>query len=167
VDDHRDVERRQKDKIAIAASMTPLSERLEVSECSKQVDIEEHQNKENENPAATHVLGDVNDDCSMIPLRNEVRNIVDLGSRTEVADRACCTVLRDTANSCRGANFSQQMRIRMGTKAFSNVYKEDSSPCWKPYTAAPVTVSDTSKCCSLQDAYVLSKYNFDLSVNLT
>jgi hypothetical protein len=161
-DDHRDVERRQKEKIAITASMTPLSERLEVSECSKQVDIEEHQNKENENPAA-HVLGDVNDVCSVIPLRNEARNIGDLGNRTEVADRACCTVLRDTVNSYRGANFSQQMRIRMGTKAFSNVYKEDSSPYWKPYTTAP----DTSKCCSLQDAYVLSKCNFNLSVNLT
>jgi hypothetical protein len=165
-DDHRDVERRQTEKIANTASMTPLSERLEVSDCSKQVDIEEHQNKENENPAA-HAKGDVYYDCSVIPLRNEERNIVDLRSRTELPDRACSVVLRDTVNSCRGTNFSQQMRIRMGTKTLSNVYKEDSSPYWKPYTAAPVTVSDTSKYSSLQDAYVLSKYNFVFTVNLT
>jgi hypothetical protein len=162
-DDRRDVKRRQTDKVANTASMTPLSERLEVSECSKQVDIEEHQNKENENPAA-HVKGDVNCDCSVIPLRNEERNSVDLGSRTEVPDRAYSTVLKDTVNSCRGTNFSQQMRIRMGTKAFSNVYKEDSSPCRKPYAAAPVTMSDTSKWSALQDAYVLSKYNFVFTV---
>lgn len=165
-DDHMDFERRQTDRIANTVNIIPLGEHLEVSECSKQVDIEEHQNKENENPAA-RVQGDVNCDCSIIPLRNEERKGANLGSRTEVSDFACSTVLRDKVNSLRGTNFSQHVRIRMGTKAFSNVYKEDSSPYQQPYDTAPVIVSDVSKCSSLQDAYVLSKCNFVFTLNLT
>jgi len=164
-DDRRDIERRQTDRIAITANMIPLGECLEVSERSKQVDIEEHQNKENENPAA-HMKGDVNCVCSVILLGNEERKGANLCSRTEVPDFACSTVLRDTVNSCRGTNFSQHMRIRMGTKAFSNVYKEDSSPYQQPCATAPVIVSDASKWSSVQDAYVLSKYNFVFTVTL-
>jgi len=159
--DRRDVERRQTDRITNTVIMIPLGEGLEASERSKQVDIEEHQNKENENPAA-HVKGDVNCDYSIIPLRNEERRGANLGSRTEVPDCACSTVLRDKVNSCRGTDFSQHLRIRMGTKAFSNVYKEDSLSYQQPYTTAPVIVSDASKWSSPQDAYVLSKCNFSL-----
>jgi hypothetical protein len=158
-DDGRDVERRLTDRIANTVNTFPLDERLKVSECSKQVDIEEHQNKENENPAA-HVQGGVNCDCSVIPLRNEERKGANLGSRTDVPDCACSTVLRDTVNGSRGTNFSQHVRIRMGTKTFSNVYKEDSLPYQQPYATAPVIVADASKWSSLQDAYVLGKYNF-------
>ena len=165
-DDHRDIERRQDDKIANTINMIPLGECLEVSGCAKQVDIEEHQNKENENPSA-RMKGDVNCDCSVIPLRNEERKGIKFGSGTEVSDCACSAVLRDTVNSCRGTNFSQHVRIRMGTKSFSNVYKEDSSPYQQPYTTAPVIVSGASKCSCIQDAYVLSKCNFVFSVNLT
>jgi hypothetical protein len=155
-DDNRDVERRHTDKLANTANMTPLSECLEVSECPKQADIEEYQNKENESPAAH----------SVIPLRNEGRKVANLRSRTEVPDRACSTVLRDTVNSFRGTNFSQQMRIRMGTKTFCNVYKEDSSSHQKPDATAPVILSDTPKWSSPQDAYVLSKCNFLFTVNI-
>jgi hypothetical protein len=165
-DDRRDFERRQTDRIANTVNIIPLGELLEVSVCSKQVDIEEHQNKENENPAA-RVQGDVNCDRSIIPLRNDERKGANLGSRTEVSDFACSTVLRDTVNSSRGTNFSQHVRIKMGTKAFCNVYKEDSSSHQQPYATAPVIVSDASKCSSLQDAYVLSKCNFVFTVNLT
>ena len=165
-DGHRDIERRQTDKLDSTVNMIPLAERLEFSERSKQVDIEEHQNKENENPSAL-VKGDLYFDCSVIPLRNEETKGAKLGSRTEVLDCACSAVLRDTVNSCRGTNLSQHVRIRMGTKSFSNVYKEDSSPYQQPYAAVPVIVSDTSKWSSLQDAYVLSKCNFVFTVNLT
>jgi hypothetical protein len=158
-DDRRGVERRQTDRTATTINMIPLGERLEVSECSKQFDIEEHQNKENENPVA-HVKGDVNCDYLIIPLRNEEMKGANLGSRTEVPDCACSTVLRDTVNSSRSTNFSQHMRIRMGTKAFSNMYKEDFSSYQQPYATAPFIVSDPSKWSSLQDAYVLSKCNF-------
>jgi len=165
-DDCSGIEIRQTDRIANTANMIPLGEHLEVSECSKQVAIEEHQNKENENPAA-HVKGDVNCDCSVIPLRDEERKGVNLCSRTEVLHCACSAVLRDTVNSCRGTNFSQHMKIRMGTKAFSNVYKEDSSPYQQPYSTAPVIVTDASKWSTLQDAYVLSKCHFVFTLRLT
>lgn len=165
-DDHRDIERRQSDQISNTVNEIPLSACRKVSECSKQVDIEEHQNKENENPSA-YVKGDMNCDVSVIHLRNEERKGAKLCNKTEVPDCARSTVLRDTVNSCRGTNFSQHMRIRMGTKSFSNVYKEDSLPYQQPYATAPVIVSDTSKWSCLQGAYVLSKWNFLFSVNLT
>jgi len=165
-DDCRGIERTQTDRIANTTDMIPLGERLEVSEYSKQVAIEEYQNKENENPAA-HVKGDVNCNCSVIPLRSEERKGANLGSRTEDLDCTCSTVLRDTVNSSRGTNFSQHMKIRMGTKAFSNVYKEDSSPYQQPYATAPVIMSDASKWSSLQDAYVLSKCHFVVTLILT
>jgi len=161
----RYIEERHTDRIINTAKMIPLGERLEVSECSKQVAIEEHQNKENENPAAL-VKGDVNCDFSVIHLGNEERKGANLGSRTEFLDCACSTVLRDTENSCRGTNFSQHMRIRMGTKAFSNIYKEDSSPYQQPYATAPVAMSDALKWSSLQDAYVLGKCHFVFTLNL-
>jgi hypothetical protein len=165
-DDHRDIARRQNDKMADTVDMIALGEHLEVLLCSKQIGIEEHQNKENENPSA-HVKVGVNCDFSVITLRNEERKGTKLGSRAEVPDCACSTVLRDTVNCSRSTNFSQHTRIRMGTKSFSNVYKEDPSPYQQPRTTAPVIVSDASKWSCLQDAYVLSKCNFVSTVNLT
>jgi hypothetical protein len=157
--DQRDVERRQTDKKASTANIVPLIESLVVTECSKQVDIEEHQNKENENPAA-RMKELVNCDGYIVPLRSEERKVANLDGKREVPDCVCSTVLRDQANSFKGTSFSQQIRIRMGTKTFSNVHKEDVSSYQKPYATASIIMSDTYKQSSLQDAYVLSKCNF-------
>jgi hypothetical protein len=165
-DDQRDIETRETYKKANTANITPLSECLEVSECSKQVNVEEHQNKENENPAA-NMKEDMNCDCYIIPPRNKGRKVANLDSRTEVPDHVCSTVLRDTVNSSKGKGFSQQIRVRMGTKAFANIHKEDSSSYQKPYATASVAMSNTSERSPLQDAYVLSKCNFVFTVNLT
>jgi hypothetical protein len=165
-DDQRAVERSQTENKASNANIAPLSDCLKVSECSKQVNIEEHQNKENENPVA-HVKENVACHCYIIPVRNKDRKFANLDSRIEVSDRVCSTVLRDTVNNFKGTSFSQQIKIRMGTKAFRNIHKEGSSSYQKTYATESVIMSDTSKQPSLQDAYVLSKCNFVSTISLT
>jgi hypothetical protein len=142
---------------------------LHVSGCSeasqqlKQTDIEEHQNKENENPAAP-MKRDVNS-CNVYTLttRNEQRKALNPDNRPEAPNHVPSAVLRNTVNDFKSAAFPQQIRVRMGTKALIDVTKERNQ---KLCVTASIPVSDTPKQSSSQDAYVLSKFSFVFTMNL-
>lgn len=162
---HNDVVR-QTEVNADIANVPQLNECHEISEQLKQTDIEEYQNKENENPVAP-MKQDANS-CNFYTLtvRNEQRKAVSLDSRAEVPNHVSSTLLRNTLNDLKGAGFPQQIRVRMGTKSLIDVTKEHLSSYQKPCVTASIPILDTSKQSSVQDAYVLSKYNFIFTVNL-
>lgn len=142
----------QTNKKADVANVAPFCECLEVSQYFKQINIEEHQNKENENPKAQNV-----NYFNCLAIRNEQIKAANLDSRTDVPNHVCSTLLRNTVNDVKSTSFPQRVRVRMGTKAFSDVHKESSSSYQKPCDTASTIISGTSKHSSLQDAYVLSK----------
>jgi hypothetical protein len=144
----------QTHKEADIANRAPFCECAEFAQYVKQINIEEDQNKENENPKAQ----DVNCcNCCTLAIRNEQTKAANFGSRTEVPARVCSTLLSNMVNDVKGASFPQRIRVQMGTKAFSDVHNKDSSSYQKLCDAASTVVSDTCKCSSLHDAYVLSK----------
>jgi hypothetical protein len=157
---------RQTEMNADIANVPQLSECPEISHHLKQTDIEEHQNKENENPVAP-MKQDANS-CNfyMLTVRNEQRKPVSLDKRAEVPNHVSSKLLRNTVNDFKGAGFPQQIRVRMGTKSLIDVTKEHHSSCRKPCATASIPTIDTSKQSSVQDAYVLSKYSLIFTVNL-
>jgi hypothetical protein len=162
---HNDVVR-QTEVNADIANVPQLSECHEISQQLKQTDIEGHQNKENENPAAP-MKQDVNSyNLYALTVRNEQRKAVSLDSRAEVPNHVSSTLLRNTVNDFKGASSPQQIRVQMGTKSLTDVTKEHHSSYQEPCVTASIPVLDTSKQSSVQNAYVLSKYSFMFTVNL-
>lgn len=147
----------QTDKKANIANITPFSECLEVSQCLSQINIEEHQNKENENPAAYMKPGMNYCNFYTLAVRNEQEKVENLDSRVEVHNHVYSPLLRNAVNDSKGASYPQRIRVRMGTKTFSDAHKEDSEPYQKAYDTASIPISDIFKQSSLQDVYVLSK----------
>lgn len=152
---HNDV--RQTEVNADIANVRQLKECHGISQQLKQTDVEEHQNKENENPAAT-VKQDASS-CNFYTsvVRNEQRKAVSLDNGAEVPNRVSSTLLRNTMNDLKGAGFPQQIRVRMGTKSLIDVAKEHHSSYQKPCVIASIPILDTSEQSTIQNAYVLSK----------
>jgi hypothetical protein len=153
----------QTDKKADVPNVAPFCECPESSQYLKQMNIEEHQNKENENPEAQSV--NYCNGCTLA-VRNEQRKAANLDSRTDIPNHACSALLLNAVNDAKGTSFSQRVRVRMGTKAFSDVLKESFSSYQKTCDTASTILSGTSKRSSLQNACVLSKYICIFSVYL-
>ncbi|KAJ9595843.1 hypothetical protein L9F63_012966 [Diploptera punctata] len=84
------------------------------------INIEEHQNKENENPV------NEKEGCRKSKLdSNEWRDVPRRRSSIKVPKDV--TTLRDAANNWRGSYVPQRMRVKMGTKALSDAQKENVS----------------------------------------
>ncbi|KDR18574.1 Tyrosine-protein phosphatase non-receptor type 13 [Zootermopsis nevadensis] len=90
----------QRDNKADVANVVPFCDRLGVSQYLKQINIEEHQNKENENPEAQKVHY-----CNSYTLavRNEQRKATN--SRTDIQDHVCSALSRNTVNDIKGTSF--------------------------------------------------------------
>ena len=115
------------------------------------VHIEEHQNKENENPVIKRPDKDCCKKCKVES--NEWRQVPKLDSAIKVPKDVCSLM----PNEMRGSYVPQRVRVKMGTKALSDIQKENVSEILKLSECSTPVLSHAKKPSAFSDIYVLSK----------
>ncbi|KAJ4433507.1 hypothetical protein ANN_15816 [Periplaneta americana] len=122
----------------------------EPSHCLESINIEEHQNKENENPVS------MREGCRYMS-KNENRKATKMGSSSRVpGQNVYSTLLRNTVNNFNDTNTIHRVKVKMGTKVFGEVQKENNSSQKTISTVSTSQAPEISSQSSVQDVYVLN-----------